>query len=923
MKSSFFEMVKEFYIGDLEGMDDIKAIQNAEAAKAGTEGSGDAYVEYSMEIKFKAGEYEHTVKMIAYTTSCSILVQNVGEPPEAKEHLGNRFTPKYFVDTFVLPWCERASVNKKYDEKQYVSAIENEIKRLDLMKLNSSRKSKAKGKDLAIETGNAKCANKSCGYKGLNSNNKTAVGICANCCNFEHFGCVKISADDREDIQNGRIKYFCSNCFSKNPSIAINFSTTTKPITPTPIPSLHSKVFFSPITVVPPVEKTFNITPTTTAVPIGITVLQPEETPNPDVAEISTDHNCTECSYSTKSKDALLEHISGTHSHQCLMCDAKEMNKELLLLHSKKYHSFACEHCDDKSISEADANLHKQRNHCHVCSICSDNFVVKGQLEQHLVDEHTIMCQLCKEKVDSNSELQKHIETFHTFKCSTCEEKFNSDEKLNTHKLEKHCLVCNECEEHFVESQHLEDHLILKHRVCCVVESCKAVFENQILLNHHVEENHSEFACDKCALKFTKKEDMSKHIEDEHSINCDTCNKKFTKNSDLQIHMKSHTEFQCALCPFKTENKIELEDHSKREHSYTCLFCKYVGIGWDTMVDHVLEKHAETEDDGFFSCDDCTFKTKDKNEYGKHFKDKHRSNDESKQITQDDIDPSNKEETEDFTKIKTELRVLKSSFSRLESMYHESLDEVNKVKSEYESKIILANDNYRVVKTENEVLKERVDVLFKLGRSYLNNSKAEGPGKANDVKVKQTEKDDDIEEIVNLENWTKNKLRGFKRVDPTTSASASKQPPQPKQTTNGQNKSKTRAEIHQETEPSTPVPAAAPERVDDPPNDSYEGKFCHFYVNKGYCQYEDRTGQKCRFEHTQAPMCNSGSNCTRFKCMFSHPKASGNSNQGNQNFLGPMMNSWPMMNPWMNQTPNPWSMPNPWNMKMSGSRNQQ
>ena len=34
-----------------------------------------------------------------------------------------------------------------------------------------------------------------------------------------------------------------------------------------------------------------------------------------------------------------------------------------------------------------------------------------------------------------------------------------------------------------------------------------------------------------------------------------------------------------------------------------------------------------------------------------------------------------------------------------------------------------AQDNYRKVKTENEVLKEKVDVLFKLGRSYINKSK--------------------------------------------------------------------------------------------------------------------------------------------------------------------------------------------------------
>ena len=54
-------------------------------------------------------------------------------------------------------------------------------------------------------------------------------------------------------------------------------------------------------------------------------------------------------------------------------------------------------------------------------------------------------------------------------------------------------------------------------------------------------------------------------------------------------------------------------------------------------------------------------------------------------------------------------------------MYHDSLEEVNQVRSEYEAKLIIANDNYTIVKAEGR--KEKVDVLFKLGRSYINNAK--------------------------------------------------------------------------------------------------------------------------------------------------------------------------------------------------------
>ena len=45
-----------------------------------------------MDIAFKAGEQDHKVKITAYTTTCSMTVQPIGEPPEAREHLGKRFS---------------------------------------------------------------------------------------------------------------------------------------------------------------------------------------------------------------------------------------------------------------------------------------------------------------------------------------------------------------------------------------------------------------------------------------------------------------------------------------------------------------------------------------------------------------------------------------------------------------------------------------------------------------------------------------------------------------------------------------------------------------------------------------------------------------------------------------------------------------
>ena len=150
------------------------------------------------------------------------MIQPKGEPSGLKAHLGSRGTPRFFAETFLVPWCEQAIESKTFDVKLsnfYVNSIREEIKRLDVNKLEMKKLSKSTN---AAESSEAKCVSKGCSFQGLNPNNKSAVGVCAKCGSFEHFACVKIKAEHKEDILKGTMKYYCSACFSKNPSICSN-----------------------------------------------------------------------------------------------------------------------------------------------------------------------------------------------------------------------------------------------------------------------------------------------------------------------------------------------------------------------------------------------------------------------------------------------------------------------------------------------------------------------------------------------------------------------------------------------------------------------------------------------------------------------------------------------------------------------------
>ena len=239
------------------------------------------------------------------------------------------------------------------------------------------------------------------------------------------------------------------------------------------------------------------------------------------------------------------------------------------------------------------------------------------------------------------------------------------------------------------------------------------------------------------------------------------------------------------------------------------------------------------------------------------------------------------------------------------------------------------HDNYTIVKTENEVLKEKVDVLFKLGRSYINNvknSQKEAGTKSSIDKDEdiQVVEEDDTDNIENLEAWTKNKMRGFKRVNPSAPpkpgpAASHTAPPQKPPSTNTSAPGTTNSSEKETLK--TPAHNSYPED-----ENRYKGRYCHYFVNTGKCNYEDKTGIKCRFEHKIAPMCNFGLSCSRPKCMFSHPKVNGNGNNpflGNMRGLNPLMNPWQMINPWITPQQNQFQN-QPWNAQgYQGNANSQ
>ena len=101
--------------------------------------------------------------------------------------------------------------------------------------------------------------------------------------------------------------------------------------------------------------------------------------------------------------------------------------------------------------------------------------------------------------------------------------------------------------------------------------------------------------------------------------------------------------------------------------------------------------------------------------------------------------------------------------------------------------------------------------------------------------------EDDPTNIESLQGWTKMKMRGFKRVSPST-------PP----TMNPTSSSRQNTEyLHKRKQsalpapPTTPPPTSSsspgPQPITEPPTNLLRGKYCHYFVNSGRCDFEEKT----------------------------------------------------------------------------------
>ena len=272
------------------------------------------------------------------------------------------------------------------------------------------------------------------------------------------------------------------------------------------------------------------------------------------------------------------------------------------------------------------------------CDCCGNTFASKFRFERHRETVPGRSCTVCGKICDRLSKLLQHMRT-HTgekpFKCSTCGVGFSRSNRLN-----KHCLGQHGRRVSSNDSVPTAPKRPVRENSYPKCPYCGRVFKRLFLMKRHIKVHTGErpYACDKCGLKFSKKDTLKQHYLRVHTSSdelptpsgeaalkhqrCSICGKLWWSPSLLKRHMRIHTgekPYACDACGLKFSMKDTLKQHyfSKHERStsyklptasgkvpvreHKCLIC---GTLWYTpsklkehMVVHTQEKA--------FPCDVC------------------------------------------------------------------------------------------------------------------------------------------------------------------------------------------------------------------------------------------------------------------------------------------------------------------------------
>ncbi|XP_027716224.1 zinc finger protein ZFAT isoform X2 [Vombatus ursinus] len=293
---------------------------------------------------------------------------------------------------------------------------------------------------------------------------------------------------------------------------------------------------------------------------------------------------CSQCNYSSITKNCLKRHVIQKHSNILLKCptegcDYSTPDKYKLQAHLKVHteldkRSYSCPVCQKSFSEDRLIKSHIKTNHPEVSMSTISEILGRRVQLKGLIGKRAVKCPYCDFYFMKNgSDLQRHIwahEGVKPFKCSLCEYATRSKSNLKAHM-----------NRHSTEKTHL---------------------------------------CDMCGKKFKSKGTLKSHkllhTADGKQFKCTVCDYTAAQKPQLLRHMEQHASFKpfrCAHCHYSCNISGSLKRHYNRKHPNE----DYVNVGSGELAADALIQQ------GGIKCPVCSFVYGTKWEFNRHLKNKH------------------------------------------------------------------------------------------------------------------------------------------------------------------------------------------------------------------------------------------------------------------------------------------------------------
>uniref|UniRef100_A0A8C6IAE1 Zinc finger protein ZFAT n=1 Tax=Mus spicilegus TaxID=10103 RepID=A0A8C6IAE1_MUSSI len=293
---------------------------------------------------------------------------------------------------------------------------------------------------------------------------------------------------------------------------------------------------------------------------------------------------CSQCHYSSITKNCLKRHVIQKHSNILLKCptdgcDYSTPDKYKLQAHLKVHteldkRSYSCPVCEKSFSEDRLIKSHIKTNHPEVSMNTISEVLGRRVQLKGLIGKRAMKCPYCDFYFMKNgSDLQRHIwahEGVKPFKCSLCEYATRSKSNLKAHM-----------NRHSTEKTHL---------------------------------------CDMCGKKFKSKGTLKSHkllhTSDGKQFKCTVCDYTAAQKPQLLRHMEQHASFKpfrCAHCHYSCNISGSLKRHYNRKHPNE----EYTNVGSGELAAEALIQQ------GGLKCPVCSFVYGTKWEFNRHLKNKH------------------------------------------------------------------------------------------------------------------------------------------------------------------------------------------------------------------------------------------------------------------------------------------------------------